>query len=50
MIEENARNQTANQKKGAESQKCFRTQIEKIECIEGGLKLGSQQMENLKAF
>jgi hypothetical protein len=46
MIEENSRNQTANHKKGTESQKCFRTQIEQIECIRGSLKLASQQMEN----
>jgi hypothetical protein len=33
VIEENAQNQTANPKKGTESQKCFRRKREEFECI-----------------
>jgi hypothetical protein len=40
MIKENAQNQTANQKKGAESQMCFRMQIEHFKRIQSSPKLG----------
>jgi hypothetical protein len=48
MIVENAENQTANQKKGNESQNYFRTQIEQFE--QSSLNLGLKQNGKFELF